>query len=211
MDQAYVEQNDVIERYARNALNESELEQFEIYLLDHPELLSKIAFAEEMHVAAKDADLEKSVVSSNEATFNWRSAALAASAAFVVSTVGLIYTYQTNPVDDQDSPNVVSAIQSHTFILSERSGSSTTVIEAKEGLIPGLVSIEVPASLAGKSIDVTIIDLDSNEIRVLDDAYVNDQNLVTIFLRQISEGKYRIEVSAADDSVKAIPAMIEIK
>lgn len=51
MDRAHIDEHHVIDRYARGALSGSELEAFECYLLDHPEIIEDIEYAKAMHGA----------------------------------------------------------------------------------------------------------------------------------------------------------------
>lgn len=51
MDRAHIDEHHVIDRYVRGALHEVELEAFECYILDHPEIIEDIEFAKAMQSA----------------------------------------------------------------------------------------------------------------------------------------------------------------
>lgn len=49
MNREYIESNDVIARYIRNQLAEDELNLFEVYLLDNPDILDEVRIEERIH------------------------------------------------------------------------------------------------------------------------------------------------------------------
>lgn len=49
MNREYIESNDVVARYIRNQLAEDELNLFEVYLLDNPDILDEVRIEERVH------------------------------------------------------------------------------------------------------------------------------------------------------------------
>ena len=55
MDKKYIAEHQLVDRYVQGRLSGDELSNFEVYLLDHPELLDDIEYADGMHSAFASA------------------------------------------------------------------------------------------------------------------------------------------------------------
>ena len=54
MDKAYIDKHHIVDRYVQGKLSEELLETFEVYMLEHPEVVDEIEFAQGMQAALKD-------------------------------------------------------------------------------------------------------------------------------------------------------------
>lgn len=56
MDRNYIDQNGIYLKYLRDELSDAELEEFEIYMLDNPEIIEELKLEEVMDTGLKTAD-----------------------------------------------------------------------------------------------------------------------------------------------------------
>ncbi|MEO0575296.1 MAG: hypothetical protein AAF004_07525 [Pseudomonadota bacterium] len=211
MDQSYIDQNNVIERYAKGTLSDEELEQFEIYLMDHPSLLVDIEIAEQLPEALTDVlEAPGSEPVSAIPTAGWNQLSLAASLLCVVALASSVVLYQSNQ-DLREAladSNSVRAVSSQYFLTATRSNTAPQSFTVSQGT--SLLSIEVPPEFAGPTLTVTITGQDSDFEWTSDDVFVDAAYQISVLLGSLSVGTYRIVVAASDATIDPISATFAV-
>lgn len=104
MDKDYIEQFDVIRRYHQNKLNDDELNSFEVYILENPDIINVIEKEKAIHDAFRE---NESLLNSDEnkpAGIPWGRGFAIAASLFVA--VVAVFSFQGNP-DYMVQPPVV--------------------------------------------------------------------------------------------------------
>ncbi|MEM9173113.1 MAG: hypothetical protein AAGA84_10450 [Pseudomonadota bacterium] len=213
MDKTYIEQNNVIERYALDKLTGDELEQFELYLLDHPELLTDIALSEAIAEALPQdllANPSAPTTSANHA--GWRSFSLAASVLIVALSAVSLNLYQDNASlrDSADRSLSVAAIQSQIIIETTRSLDTNPItIDAAAG--PTLLSIEVPDDFAGQELAIKISSVEGALNWRSGALQLNSRYRLETVFDGLPAGRYSLEFISAAESTRILDFLIDIR
>lgn len=129
MDRAYIDEYDVVQRYIRHTLSETELAQFEVYILSNPSVIAEIEqqrllnqiFREELPKANRAAAASQGLL------HRFRHAVPLAACLLLALYVGLNTGNRTNP-----GPQAVPTLD--TVVLQDLRG------------VAGAVSLSLPAS-----------------------------------------------------------------
>ena len=202
MNRDYIDENYVIERYVRGKLRDYELAAFEVYLLDHPDVVEEVQYAAGLQAALERAhdDLFAEIAEPKHAqsprAFNsTRTIAIAASVllAIAIGTSAVLYG-RVSSMDDLVRSAGDPVVIGREVWLEPVRGSRDVVIEqgAGEAII--------------LRVDVREMDADSYTIRIASDSYAweapaiapDDRRSLTLLLPPLPTGAYRLTV--ADDA-----------
>ena len=205
MDKAFIREHHVVERYLQGKLEGEELTAFEVYMLDHPEIVDDIEYARgmlEALVAAKEELIDDSAPQSRPAgrARFWlsREHALAATVLLGIAVVFSGYLYR----EIGDLTEEVATLRNPLPIADEVwlepvRGARQRVIERRQG--PALVlRIDVSAT-AATSYTATISDEQSDFFWSQPRIAPDDQGSIRLLVAGLPDGEYRLSVSADDD------------
>ena len=209
MDEAYIREQHVVERYLQGKLVGDELATFEIYMLDHPEIIDEIEYErglQEALNAAKDGLFGPvaSRTSDRRETgfFRSREYAIAATVLLVGALVFSAFQYR-QLVGLREG---VSRLQTPTQIagdiwLEPLRGGQEWVIESPPGTMP-VVRADVSAAPA----DAYTVTLQGDEFRWTQfEIKADDEQSIRLLLSGVPPGAYELSISADSSSAPALP------
>ena len=208
MDKAYIDEKHVIERYLQGKLAEDELSAFEIYMLDHPEIVDDVEYARGMQdalIGVKDelyANTPSPTLTQPPSGF-WlgRQYALAATVLFAITLTisGLLYQRIGGLNDEIAELRRPVAVTDEIWLEPVRGGRER-IVERSEGTAlvlrvdVGAASADsYTAELRGEGTDFF---WERSQIRP------DDERSIRFVVSGLPSGNYRLAVSA-DDGVTA--------
>lgn len=206
MNTEYEQFNQVVDRYVGGLLEEPERSEFEIYLLDHPELAVDVDYASGFFRSIKRLENDENYFSTERkqsvekrSLFSNRRSAIAAT--FVLVVCGALF-----PMFYQHSSNLSSEIErlkspvvltEEIWLESTRSGSGPRfTIPEDTGLI---LRVDAgPAQSVPLSVALEAIDSDYYWSR--DNLQADSEQSIRLQLANVPPGRYRLVVSKKDVS-----------
>jgi hypothetical protein len=199
MDKAYIDQRQVIERYLRGTLTPDELGQFELYMLEHPEVVDDIEYARGLGdalVAAKDDLLTTAVARDRPGFFFGPRYAVAVTVVLALTSVSSVYLFQQNAaltveMNELGGPILVPA----EVWLETMRGGEPPIVE-KAAAEPLLLRVATDPRAPGPY-EIQIRGTDSGFSWTQSRAVAGDDGSLRIVARDLPSGVYEVTATSA--------------
>lgn len=210
MDKAYISEHQLIARYVQGGLAGDELTTFEIYMLEHPEIVDDVEFERGMQDALSKTknDLIPRPSSKPTATHRMRGwpsrpLAIAASLALAISATFSAYLFQMNSALRGE----ISSLRNPTVLAGEVwiepiRGEREWVIEIRQGAAT-LLHVDVSA-IPAMSYAVTLRGEENNVFWTRSGIRPDEEKTIGILLTQLSAGRYQLSIHSDDNVATAV-------
>ena len=209
MDKAYIDENHVVDRYVQGKLDGEDLADFEIYMLDHPDILEEIEYAGGMQKSLVEArsSLFSGAISTPEAARRsrflfGRKYAMAATVLLAVSVLYSASLYRHNDDLARDiailgAPTpiagefVLETVRSTSNHVIRRSGEAALILRADAGFA---ISDSYTVDLTG---DQSAFSWKRTNLTA------NSDNFISILVNDIPEDSYRLVIFSEKDQTQS--------
>lgn len=196
MDADYIKQHDVINRYVLHQLTEEELVAFEMYFLEHPEVLDEVAEVEAMKAGleshrtalVQQAD-DRTGFSLADLIASWFRNPAIQFANF--AALAILLSLQLSNTE----PTTLGGFSAERFWLGEvRGGEDATAVHIRTASI--LFDIDV---IGTGEFEVTLLDSGDKVVSRVSRLRPEDDVLLVVFNSSLfTDGRYRLNVATAD-------------
>lgn len=219
MDREFIEQHDIAQRYLHGRLTPEEAEEFEVYLMDNPEMIEELEL--DSIFVSHTASL-KNLEQKPAPWWAWfwqkPAGASFSTLCFSVGIMWLSFPWINNEIAEQgaDTSTGIAGFEAKTHYFEiERSSNAQTprVIEVSNKKLTH-VFVLAPADLESSVFDVSILSSNDEEIFVFS-ALIRDGNGEISFATPghvFEVDQYRIEVTSGDtltpDKKQIVPFIV---
>ena len=202
MDKAYVARENVIERYVRGTLPANELADFEIFMIEHPDIAEQVEYARGLDDGMRRAREEFFVADTasharTPAFWQKPQFATAATLLLVSFTFATTWLYQRGSTLSSEIERLrAPAGVSRNIWLEALRGGGEVLIERRAGE-PVLLHTIVDGPVGGLY-RVELFDEGGRSVWIETDVAASDEPAVSLFIRDLPDGRYRVTVTAND-------------
>ena len=206
MNKKYIEDNNIDVKYLRNQLNDEELEGFEVYLIEHPEMVEQLELDDVLkaNLSTRKYLTSRRIYFPNLLNPNfWSHIAAFGIGAFSIFTM-LSMVNGGNSYETSKFKNIVYLSETRS---SKSDATEIFVSKNANDFIMLVLETDVKPSVV---VDVSLISQETGLIAFQSELEVNalGEILAPIALAKITEGFYRINVSNTlknQEMIKPIP------
>lgn len=210
MDRAYIDANHLVDRYVQGKLSDTELEEFEIYMLEHPEIVDDIEFAKGMQSSMSSAGKElfagdRIAVSQSMLGSPY---ALAATVLLALSLSFSGYQYlKIEELENEIAHSGSPASIGHEYYLETVRGESDFTIEQQKRR-----AVIIRADVGVAEAESWSVELRSEELGVIwkQDGLKAQEHLVSILLGKVPTGKFTLQIFAEPSGTLSAAYMLNI-
>ncbi len=198
MDREYIQEFDVVHRYVHGKLTAEEMAEFEVYLMEHPELLEEVQIDQAFHQYGQQASQVKKDENAGSLLPDWLKGAFggvfASAAVVMVMVTGGLFDKGLTPVDSVSESQIY-------YVQNLRSQEQQMLHKiALEKQADVLVLAVTPMSLSELH-DMQLFDAKTNELIFKDTLKLSDDGLLSIALRTslLNNDRYSVKVVPQGD------------
>ena len=208
LDRDTIDQNHVVDRYVRGSLSDAEREQFEIYLLDHPEIVDELLYAKSMQetisTELQDPVPDRPVQEdSRQPGGFWlgRACTMAATVVFAMmfGYSAYLHTKMGTLMGDDANQSIPGPVSTILDLQPMRGGTDVGHVEV------GGNSLVVTADVGyadSDSFSVVLTGVDSNYLWSKADFVADRNDRISMMFDALPQGIYRLSVISNSDGIE---------
>jgi len=219
LNRAYIDRENVVERYVQRKLDSDATAEFEIYMLDHPEIAEAVEYARGMQAGMNAAHSEfflAATPSTGRSKSAWTAYRYAVAAGVLLACMTLVTAFYYRRTQLLDSELVAArgpAVVSAEVWLEPMRGSAALIIEKQRD--EAVVLRAVIDELAEAPFRIDVYGAHGESVWTLTDVLPDAEPSVAVFARDLPYGIYKLVVTseadgeiAADYALELIPRSI---
>jgi hypothetical protein len=193
LDKSYIDKHHIVDRYVQGRLISDELADFEIFMLEHPEIIDEIEYAKGMQnsIAAVEQDLTPNVAPKRRSFLISPYYSAAASILLIVATASSMFFYSR-------VVNLEQAITvDNSFVLEQVRGNSATSVEY---ILGSPLTLSVYGDNQSENLySVELESLDRTFFLKREQLKADANDLVTIVVGEAPDGSYELRLRLASE------------
>ena len=214
MDRAYIERENVIERYVRGTLAPDDVAAFEIYMLEHPDVAEDTQYTHGLNAAMQAARSELFAAGTPAAEPRasrrpFRRYAAAAAVLFAALLLASTHYYRESEYLGAELARLrAPSSVSNEIWLEPLRGAGALIIERQPG-----EAILLRAVVAGSGegpYRIELLNADGLPFWSQTDVFADAEPSVAVFARDLPFGEYRLVVTAQDDGTAVADYSLEL-
>lgn len=210
MDRAYIDSHHLIDRYVQGRLSGADLDEFEIYMLEHPEIVDDIQYAKGMQdsISAAGEELFADSASNRKTSVFGSPYAMAAMVLLTLSLSFSGYQYlQIQELKDVAAATEGLTVISRVYYLEPVRGEADTTIELHEQAAT-IIHADVGV-VEAESWIVELYNDDSGTV-MRKEGLRTSGHIVSVVLGEIPVGQYTLRIFAGPGEVLSMAYALEV-